>query len=431
MQLTNRTGHYHFSMQKLLRRRPVPFTGETKIYRRFTIVISLTIGLVLSGVFWGMAVRTRQLIIESSANEARALFESIVLARRWNADHGGVYVEKREGVISNSFLDNPDIVTTDGRVFTKRNPAMMTREISTYAERSGLFRLNITSLRTLNPDNRPDEFEKEALVRFEEGHKEEMRIVKTREGTMFRYMAPIFVEDDCLKCHAKQGYKAGDIRGGISVSFDIGPLYHKLRTNMIMIILSAVVTTLFLLSVIYIQASGLISRVLKERADIERYATTDSLTEISNRRHLIERFEEEFSRAVRQGADIGCIIFDIDHFKAVNDRFGHAAGDEVLKEVARRIKTSVRNYDMVGRWGGEEFIVIAPQTSLETTAGLAERIRNIVKAGPAADTDVTVSAGVAVRIEGDSSIDDIIKRADKGLYIAKNAGRDRVASAEI
>jgi uncharacterized phosphosugar-binding protein len=116
-----------------------------------------------------MAVRTSQLIKEENLVQARTLLDSILLARKWNSDYGGVYIEKKKGVQSNPYLKDPDIRTTDGRIFTNRNPALMTREISEYARREGRFVFHITSLKPLNPGNAPDSFETEALKLFEKG----------------------------------------------------------------------------------------------------------------------------------------------------------------------------------------------------------------------------------------------------------------------
>jgi hypothetical protein len=148
--------------------------NEKNIYKTFIISTSLVIALVLSGIFLDMALRTRQLLNEENVIQARIVFNAIVLARKWNANYGGVYVEKKNGVESNPHLENPDIKTLDGRVFTLRNPALMTREISEYAEKEGMFKFHITSLKLMNPHNEPDEFEEKALRQFETGAVKEL-----------------------------------------------------------------------------------------------------------------------------------------------------------------------------------------------------------------------------------------------------------------
>jgi diguanylate cyclase (GGDEF)-like protein len=166
----------------------------------------------------------------------------------------------------------------------------------------------------------------------------------------------------------------------------------------------------------------------KHRQEIEKLAITDVLTGIFNRRHLMQRFGEEFDRAARQQKSFGIMLLDIDHFKSVNDKYGHLEGDKVLKEVVLRIKNSIRTYDILARYGGEEFMVILPDTNLESVLSLAERIRHNIKDTPIGNLTVTISIGAAVYRETDKSTDEIIQRVDERLYEAKAAGRDCVKS---
>jgi diguanylate cyclase (GGDEF)-like protein len=284
----------------------------------------------------------------------------------------------------------------------------------------------LTSLKPLNPGNRPDEFEREALQRFEQGAKEFTRTEKIQDRSYFRYMAPLYVERDCLQCHGYQGYKTGDVRGGISISFDIEDLQRKIRANTFWIILFGVTTTVSLLGLIYFFTALLIRRLAEARKQIEQIAITDYLTGLYNRRHLLSRFKEEFEKVKRLNTPLCCIIADIDHFKSVNDRLGHLSGDEVLKDVARLLRNMVRAYDILGRYGGEEFLVILPDTRVEDARHLAERMRVRVKEEVTIAGPLTISLGVTAMHAGDDTIDDIIKRADTRLYRAKKTGRDRV-----
>jgi diguanylate cyclase (GGDEF)-like protein len=364
---------------------------------------------------------------EENLIRARVLFNTIVLTRKWNANYGGVYVEKRAGVESNPFLMNPDIRTTNGMVLTKRNPALMTREISEYAAREGMFTFHLTSLNLLNPQNKPDAFEKQALQAFERGEwKEVTRMEKITGRSYFRYMAPLYVESECLQCHRNQDYKVGDVRGGISITFDVENIQHKIKLNTFSIIFFGISTTIILLGLIYVFTARLMKKLAEARMQIERIAITDELTGLFNRRHILTRFVEEFEKAKRLKTHLCCIIADIDHFKAVNDRYGHLVGDEVLKEVSHRLKNIVRTYDIVGRYGGEEFLIILPDTALVDAKNFAERIRLHIKEDVTVAGSLTVSLGLTAMISTDQSVDDIIKRADEQLYRAKNAGRDRV-----
>jgi diguanylate cyclase (GGDEF)-like protein len=405
----------------------MPDSKENNIFKTFILSTSLVIALILSGIFLDMGIRTRQLINEENLIQARVLFNTIVLTRKWNAGYGGVYVEKTKDVVSNPYLKNPDVKTVDGRVFTLRNPALMTREISALAEKEGLFKFHITSLKLMNPDNQPDRFEENALHQFEtRAAKEVSRTEVINNRTYFRYMAPLSVENACLPCHKHQDYAVGDVRGGISVSFDIEDLRNKIRLNTFSIIFFGITTTTLLMGLIYFFTTRLIKKLVKARQTIEKIAITDELTGLYNRRHILSRFHEEFEKATRLGRDLSCIIADIDHFKTVNDKYGHQAGDAVLKEVAHRISQSIRIYDILGRYGGEEFLIILPDTDIEQAWHFAERTRMQVKESPIMDNSITISLGVTCLQEGDQSIDNLIKRADDVLYKAKKAGRDRV-----
>jgi len=404
---------------------------ERDYYKSYIVSISLVISICTAAIFFGIAWQERRLVAKENLVHARALFNSIVLTRKWNAAHGGVYVEKKAGVHSSPYLPGTDITGSDGRTYFMRNPALMVREISELADRDGQFRFHMTSLNPINPQNAPGEFEKEALVLFEKGIKEQYRY-ESREGrTYFRYVAPLYVEKECLPCHAKQGYKIGDVRGGISVVFNVEGMYARLKSNVAVLTVLAVLTLFLLLGSIYFITLKFFSKLNEAREKIETLAVTDGLTGLANRRHLMQRFEEEFQRAKRLGKELGCILLDIDYFKSINDRFGHLVGDDVLRALTRILKESVRKYDIVGRFGGEEFLVILPDTSFEETKQFAERMRELVK-GKIKDRqdlpefNVSISLGIASLSSGDVSIDNIVRKADDGLYSAKNSGRDRV-----
>ncbi len=411
---------------------------ETKAYRNFIVSVGLIVALGVSAIYLGMAVRSSDLIREGILARARAQFNGIVVTRKWNALHGGVYVEKTPGMQSNPYLVNPDIRSTDGKIYTKKNPALMTREISEVSQKDGLFFFHITSLKPLNPGNAPDDFEKRALELFERTGEREYYGDVVKEGRIrFRYMAPLFVEESCLQCHAAQGYKVGDVRGGISVWFDIDHVSRQLKANIVAMVLLTILTTGLLIVLIYLFFRQLRIKLDEARALLDRMSKTDLLTEISNRRHLAERFQEELERSKRSGNDLCCIMLDVDHFKAINDTHGHVKGDDVLRALAGILKDSVRPYDVLGRYGGEEFMMILPDTHLEDAAKLAERIRHVVesdlgnKSGLPAGAKVTVSLGLSSAVENGatSELEAVVKRADGALYKAKEAGRNRVETA--
>ncbi|MGD8450611.1 MAG: diguanylate cyclase [Phycisphaerae bacterium] len=163
---------------------------------------------------------------------------------------------------------------------------------------------------------------------------------------------------------------------------------------------------------------------------LTRLANYDSLTELPNRRYTIERFREAWDLARRHGRQLSCIMLDIDHFKRVNDTYGHHSGDLVLQEVARRIRDACRRYDFCGRFGGEEFLVVNAEEGITGATALAERIRTAVEGKEIAveqnSVRVTISLGAASMRPEQSELDALIGEADGALYAAKGHGRNQV-----
>lgn len=175
------------------------------------------------------------------------------------------------------------------------------------------------------------------------------------------------------------------------------------------------------------------------RARLLRSGFTDVLTGWNNRRYLQVRLVEELARARRDGSCLVCLMLDIDHFKNVNDTYGHPAGDTVLCELAQRIESQVRVSDIAARYGGEEFVVLLPATEIESGQLLAERVRKAVSAKPielGGGDSITITASIGIAsVTPDRDVDDLktagdslLARADVALYSAKSAGRDQVAT---
>jgi diguanylate cyclase (GGDEF)-like protein len=177
------------------------------------------------------------------------------------------------------------------------------------------------------------------------------------------------------------------------------------------------------------------------RARLRRSGFTDVLTGWNNRRYFQVRLGEELARARRNATTLNCLMLDIDHFKRVNDTLGHAAGDEVLKEIAQRIESQVRASDVAARYGGEEFVILLPNTNSASGELLAERVRSEIASSPIdvgkqGHAEVTVSIGIACTAPERADVDlkttgeSLIARADVALYRAKSAGRNQVAVDE-
>jgi two-component system cell cycle response regulator len=177
--------------------------------------------------------------------------------------------------------------------------------------------------------------------------------------------------------------------------------------------------------------------LIAAREELRFKATYDTLTGLCNRGIIIETLTREYARRSREGGSFGIILADLDHFKSVNDTYGHLAGDEVLREAARRMQSCVRTYDVVGRYGGEEFLILVPASDAAATFTLAERIRTAIESQPVQfdgrNISITVSLGVTACSNNNlSNSEGLLRIADDALYRAKRAGRNRaeLASSE-
>ena len=172
---------------------------------------------------------------------------------------------------------------------------------------------------------------------------------------------------------------------------------------------------------------NVVAREVNRRLEV--VARTDPLTGVDNRRAFVERAEEERARMQRSGRPASVVLGDVDHFKAFNDRHGHAVGDRVLRHVARLLEQAVREQDVLARWGGEEFVLLLPETTMEGAAVLAEKLRTTIAGAPVetgtGTVSLTMTFGVATA-GPDDSVDQWIAAADRALYEGKAAGRDRV-----
>ncbi|MCB1887912.1 MAG: GGDEF domain-containing protein [Rhodocyclaceae bacterium] len=184
---------------------------------------------------------------------------------------------------------------------------------------------------------------------------------------------------------------------------------------------------------LYQQIVELNQRLTVEQEELQHLATRDALTGVLNRRGILDQLDGQFSRSLRDKGAIALILIDVDHFKDVNDRYGHAVGDSVLKEIAWRIDHDLRQYNHLGRIGGEEFLVVLGDADSSHGPAIAERLRQVVARRPVScegtEIPITISAGVveAPNPEAIGDYETLVAIADQALYEAKNAGRNRVA----
>ncbi|HEA52390.1 hypothetical protein LCGC14_1795260 [marine sediment metagenome] len=191
---------------------------------------------------------------------------------------------------------------------------------------------------------------------------------------------------------------------------------------------------LFNLSIVFAMFSYLsffyMNMVVSAQRKLRKLATVDSLTGLFNRRHGSDMAEKEIARFQRAGHPVAFLLFDVDHFKLINDRYGHEMGDKILCEIGRLIPAQLRTQDIVARWGGEEFLVILPDTGIESALASAERVRKAFRSykwtsATGESVEVTISAGVSELGQNDDMAS-VVSRADQALYRGKAGGRNRV-----
>ncbi len=548
------------------------------------IPVLLWLALVSFSYVWTVSEMSRH-AEETIANQARFVFKMVEATRQWNALHGGVYGGLSETTPSNPYLHvlEKDLVTSSGKRLTLLNPAYMTRQLAEVIHEQIGIRIHITSLKPINPGNVANRWEAGALNRFDQGELEYFAVDGTPGLPMARFMAPLVTKQACLKCHSHQGYKVGDIRGGISVSFPVKTLLadlalrqrqsagihigvwlllsgltllalHLVRRQLLSLtaaeaqqgqlveqrtvelstevrerreaetslrmlinfsgegifgldrsgrftfinpvavrlmghlaadeLLGQAMPSLFLRAAAVEPADGetdnpaaRITGVLRDglplheeeawftRADgsrlaveyrahplisegeilgvvvtfsditqrkqtqdrIWRQANYDALTGLPNRDLLDDRLERALSQARRRDSQVAVLFVDLDNFKAANDRFGHDAGDTILREAARRMAACLRDTDTVARLGGDEFLIVLPLLeSRQDAEFVAEKIVEQLAQSfvlPAGVAQISASIGIAYFPEDADTADKLLRNADHAMYRAKDAGR--------
>ena len=180
-----------------------------------------------------------------------------------------------------------------------------------------------------------------------------------------------------------------------------------------------------------LRLKGLVEEVQRQKEELERISRTDGLTQLDNRRHLEERLEEQFEHAKRLHEHFAIVMCDLDKFKSVNDTYGHQAGDEVLRQCAAILRHEAREIDRVGRYGGEEFMLVLPGAQVDSAVTFAERVRKAIEAHTFTFAGGTLRRTMSLGVAGWphpklADCDTLVKAADDALYVAKETGRNRV-----
>ncbi len=404
--------------------------------RLFLILLCTALSLLVACFFMFLCNRTDQLMLRRLHDQATSYVDLLTHAREWNMNNGGVYVEKRGGIETNLYLNGlgikPDLKAEGGRTLTMRNHAIMAMEISRMSELKEDVSFRIVSEKPLVPQNIPDPLEKDALARFAQGKKEQYSLIDSDKKTVFRYMSPLYADAGCLVCHRYRGYSLGSIIGAVSVTIPIGHLIEETASIKALLFAGAGIMIVLIIGIAYFLTWQMAIRLDEVQKNLKKQASTDELTGLKNRRNIMNRLNEELQRALRLHEPLGVMVLDIDNFKLINDTYGHPFGDKVLSSVAACIRGNLRSYDLIGRIGGEEFLVLSPATGLDDALILAERVRESVNANEVIEdgksVSVTISIGLTISQSAEATHEKLLNRADSALYRAKEGGRNRVVS---
>jgi len=391
-----------------------------------TLVLIWTLGIIAS---LGLNIyQLRQSILSVAQTSAEISYNKDLIYRRWVSRQGGVYVPVSKMTPANPYLKVPnrDIMTSDGLSLTLVNPAYMNRQVNELTLETSDFQGHITSLRPIRPENRPDPWETEALKTFERGTKETGYIEKISGKEYFRFMRPFITEKACLKCHAAQGYKEGDIRGGISISIPMEPLRVIERSRMAELTFAH--GFLWIIGLVGIGAGTRLLRsqtLQREKLEEEllNLSITDPLTGLHNRRGFLSLAGQQLKLSDRNKQRMQLYFADLDGLKWINDTLGHEEGDRALIEAATLLKETFRTSDIIARLGGDEYAALAVDIPDANSEIFTARLQSLIETRNNQGNRkyrLSISVGCSYYDpENPCSIDELMASADKLMYEQK------------
>ncbi|MEW6739517.1 MAG: ATP-binding protein [Nitrospirota bacterium] len=329
---------------------------------KLIIGCSITLIVALGISFYFIAQRQERLIMGQVENEARAIFKQIVITRKWIADHGGIFVEKLPWIKPNPYIKDSEIRDVQGKRYIRETPAMVTKELSKYAKDKGLYWFHITSLKLTNPENAPDEFERNALQQFEKTTLKELISIEQMDNSKYlRYISPLYVEEACLNCHAKQGYKVGDVRGAISVAIPMDKTFAEIAENRQSMLIAAVLTVLTLMAAMFLMMKKIVLTPMKRlRSAINEFS--EGTYSPSKRLKTGDEFEDLCSAFSQMAGTL------TDYHNCLNNKIKDAT--KGLEETNRKLietnrllnEASIRKSDFIARASHE---LRTPLTSIK------------------------------------------------------------------
>lgn len=417
--------------------------SKQKSTRYYLVLVMLIISLAIASSFFGFSWRTDGMLRHQLLEEARAFRQEVLLLRKWVKLHGGIYIRAEPGYepkpdTQRAFGRKQFIRDGDGQLYLLRNSSEVTKELSDLSRAEGIVSFRTISFTPIHPEDLPDNFETGALRQLQQGNTDEVYGLAEQENkqesgkAVFRYLYSFHTDDSCLACHQEYGYRAGKIDGALSIQVPATHYLSERITNRWLIIGSALLVIVLVIFTVALVAYRFMRELKRADEQLQRLASEDPLTGLYNRRIGMEWLQQGLARSLRSHRPLSLMMIDIDHFKQVNDNYGHLNGDRVLVELAALIKASVRQYDFAVRYGGEEFLIVLEDCALETAQLLAERLRQMAEAHRIvidSETTITFTLSIGVAELAGEAMDQLIGRADNALYQAKRTGRNRVVLA--
>lgn len=259
---------------------------------KFILIIGAVLTVSFGVLLAYMGELQNDLVIGQARQQARMLHHQLILTRQWISDHHGLFVVKTDQIKENPYLQEPNVETKSGITLVKRNPAMVTRELSEYARQQGFGWFTVTSLKPVNPANKPDAFELTSLELFNQVKIDEHIEIESSGNTKtLRYIAPLIVKASCMTCHSEHGYKVGDIRGALSISIPIEWADAVIKKNIQKILLLGILSVILVTGIMYVLFNALVTTRLSK---LEQ--AIDSYPDITNPDSFLPRGNDEIGR---------------------------------------------------------------------------------------------------------------------------------------
>ena len=411
-------------------------TGTTK--RSHLLPAVLLLGVVwclafLASMYWG-TVHLQEATMARVLSQAEAALNKDMTYRHLVSDVGGVYIPTDRGVNPNPYLahvPHRDVTTEDGRELTLVNSSYFVRLV--HDQEAAHFpdgiRGHVTSLNPLRPENAPDEWEREALLAFKAGAPQWSESFSRGDSEYFRLMRPRMATPACIECHSDQGYKAGDVLGGISITVPMGPLVAEADEALFQL-------GMWHLLLWAVGISGLLlgyHLLRRQERQMQFSALHDELTGLPKRLLFMDRLQQRLETAKRHAHTGAVLFFDLDRFKIINDSLGHSVGDQMLREVGRRLQANLRQEDTVARLGGDEFVILLAEldSDAETVVTEVQLVADKLRSALAQpyvlgirELYAPASIGIALFSKDSRDTNEVLQQADTAMYRAKEAGGD-------